>query len=148
MDFFANRLYVPLTVNAIYALTCYSLAVLAMFLLVEIERMVRLPELHYFKVPQNELAWWLPAIIMLGFYFAMRLKFWYLGDGDLVFNFDEWALQANARMDWIENDGVREETFRFNIEGEDYANYSDPEQLQQRYAARRAEARQNAGLEK
>ena len=41
-------------------------------------------------------------------------------------------------MDWIENDGAREETFKFNVEGEGSVNYSDPEEVRNLYNSRKA----------
>ena len=64
----------------------------------------------------NRLAWALPIVISACLYAAIRLKFWYFGEGDLVFDIDEWARKANERMDHIENDGAREEeSFKFNV---------------------------------
>jgi len=52
-------------------------------------------------------------------------------------------------MDWIENDGAREETFRFIVEGEEEVDLSDPEGLKNRYNSRKAlAAREQAALDK
>ena len=88
IDWFANRFYFPLTVNAQYAYFCYAMAVLAFLILDEIQEMMYIPELNYYMVKQETLSWWLPIIIMLGVYLVTRFKFWYLDEGDLTFNFN------------------------------------------------------------
>ena len=108
-DFFANRIYLPLTVNFNYAYACYALAGLAHFLVPELEKMVKLTELRYFEVYPSSWAWALPAVIMVGNYVLMRIKFWYVDEGDIVFNFNLWAKEANDRMDWIEGDYDRQD---------------------------------------
>ena len=44
-----------------------------------------MPELQFFS-PQDRggLAWILPVMIMLAVSTATRIKFWYLGEGDLL----------------------------------------------------------------
>ena len=126
-DFLINRIYLPLTVNFLYAYFCYAIGGLAHFLLPELEKMVKLSELRYFEVQPTWMAWALPAMIMVAVYALMRFKFWYLDEGDLVFNFSQWAYEANKRMDWIEGDGERQETadneyYEYNVSGD----LSDP----------------------
>ena len=50
IDWFANRFYFPLTVNAQYAYFCYAMAVLAFLILDEIQEMMYIPELNYYMV--------------------------------------------------------------------------------------------------
>ena len=50
-----------------------------------------MPELDYFSINDRTVAWSLPLLITIGLYIATRYKFYYLGDGDLVFNFNVWA---------------------------------------------------------
>ena len=69
----------------------------------------------------------LPICITVSFYFATRFKFWYLGDGDLTFDFNTWAKEAHQRMDFMEGDGAREEeNFYFNVTKEDVFDYKNP----------------------
>ena len=121
-DFFANRIYLPLTIVANYPWMAYSFAALNYLIRADVSLIVKLPELNYFNIETycSCVAWGLPGAISLAVYFAIRIKFWYIDEGDIVFNFSAWAKQANERMDWIENDGVREEdNFQFLVEGGD-----------------------------
>ena len=69
----------------------------------------------------------LPICITVSFYFATRFKFWYLGDGDLTFDFNTWAKEAHQRMDFMEGDGAREEeNFYFNVAKDDAFDYKNP----------------------
>jgi len=140
-DFFANRIYLPLTIIANYSYMSYSLAALAYLVRSDIEQVFKMPELRYFSVQPECLAWSLPAIVMMGCYFVTRIKFWYIDEGDEVFNFSAWAKQANERMDWIECDGVREEeNFHFLVDGagaadEEYDKGASPGKPKQRRQA-------------
>ena len=60
--------------------------------------------------------WLLPLMVMAGVYLLTRLKFWYLGEGDLVIDFCEWAAQ-NRRP---EQKHDQNENFYFNVPREDY----------------------------
>ena len=122
-DWFANRFYIPLPINAAYAVVFYALASLAWLILAEVETRYRLPELRFMTLQEDlMLSLLLPVMIMAGVYALQRAKFWYLGDGDLTFDFNAWAKQAQDRMDYIEEDGAREEEiFRFNVENENPA---------------------------
>ena len=84
---------------------------------------------------------------MAGTYMVMRYKFWYIDEGDELFNFNAWAKQANQRLDFIENDGVREaekENFKFEVDAEPGvqmetgADYSNPEEVMRQNKAREA----------
>ena len=104
----------------------YSLAALNYLIRSEVNLVVKTPELDYFNVSPAEVAWGLPGAIALACYIVQRVKFWYIDEGDLVFNFSAWAKQANERMDWIETDGVREEdNFQFLIEGDEIVREAD-----------------------
>ena len=59
--------------------------------------------------------WLLPLMVMAGVYLLTRVKFWYLGEGDLVIDFSEWAAQ-NRRPELKEKD----ENFYFHVAREDY----------------------------
>lgn len=119
-DFAANRFYIPLTINTAYCTVFYALAALAYLLLEEVEKLVRLPELRFLELQSNkELGLLIPLFVMAGAYALQRIKFWYLSDGDLQFDFHAWAKEAQDRMEWIEDDGAREEEiFRFNVEND------------------------------
>lgn len=142
LDWCANRTYLPLQVSLLFAATCYTLAIPVRFLRADIQLFFAqpLPELEFFtreRMPELSptVIWLLPVMVTLGFYAANRLKFWYLGEGDLVFDFDEWARYAERRMDWIENDGNREgDFFNFTIKSEDFQNpainYTEPREIE------------------
>ena len=102
-DFFANRVYFPLIISFNYSIFAYSMGFLSLMILKEIEETFSMPEFKYFNAPADRtLAWWLPAIISISTYLAMRLKFWYLTEGDLVFDLDSFALRAKRRLDRME----------------------------------------------
>ena len=102
-DFFANRMYFPLTVSFNYSVFAYAMAFLSVLILKEIEETFTMPEFRYFNAPADRtLAWTLPAIISIMTYLIMRLKYWYLVEGDLVFDLDAFALRAKRRLDRME----------------------------------------------
>lgn len=72
----------------------------------DIEEIYGIPELKYFELFDNRIAWFLPLFIMISVYLVTRFKHFYIGEGDLVFDFDAWAKQAVNRMNEIENDGL------------------------------------------
>lgn len=122
IDWLINRLYFPMTANAIYCALVYTLAVPARWLRSDVQLFlgVSLPELDFFtseKVPElsRTTLWLLPVFIMVSTYLLNRLKFWYLDEGDLRFNPDAWAKYQNDRMDWIENDGTQDEENYFQF---------------------------------
>lgn len=80
-----------------------------------------MPELNIFEnVSDRNIAWFLPLWIMVNVYLAQRFKYWYLAEGDIVFDFSEWARNAEARLNYIEKDGaLEEENFFFNVSKED-----------------------------
>ena len=95
-DWLANRIYFPITVNFGYCIYAYSLTVLVMILKQDVEHLFPMPELLYFskqKTPElsHTTVWLLPLFIMIAVYIATRIKFWYLSEGDLIFDFNEWA---------------------------------------------------------
>lgn len=95
-DFFANRIYLPLTVVAGYSFFAYSIWSLSYLIRADVEEIFPMPELNYFfKVEPTWVAWNLPCAIMMTVYFSLRLKYWYIEEGDEVFNFSVWAKQAN-----------------------------------------------------
>ena len=95
-DFFANRIYLPLTVTFGYSFIAYGIWTLVFMIKDDVEFFVPLPELNYFiLVEPMWLAFYLPLIIFAGTYAALRLKFLYMEEGDEVFNFSVWAKQAN-----------------------------------------------------
>lgn len=110
-DFFANRIYLPITIVVNYSIFAYTLAIGYSLIRAEMEEMYRLPELRYFELQRHGLAWALPIMITAGVYLVTRFKFWYLGEGDLVFDFDKWAKEASDRMENLENEGAKEEAF-------------------------------------
>ena len=145
-DWLVNRIYFPITVNFGYCIYAYSFTLLFLILKEDIENIYPLPELVYFtkeKTPDlsHTTKWFLPLYIMISVYVANRIKFWYLSEGDMMFDFDEWARQAQSRMDYIESDGAREEeNFYFNVAKDDqqspYIDYTDPREVEKQMAAR------------
>lgn len=105
-DWFANRLYFPLTINLTYCLVIYSLAMLSLMIRHDVEEIYRLPELKYFELFDDRIAWLLPLFVMISVYIMTRFKHFYIGEGDLVFDFDAWAKSAANRMDDIEKEDV------------------------------------------
>ena len=96
-------MYFPLSVCFNYSFFAYSMGFLSLMILKEIEETFSMPEFKYFNVPADRtIAWWLPAIISMSTYLAMRLKYWYLTEGDLVFDLDSFALRAKRRLDRME----------------------------------------------
>ena len=81
----------PITVMTQYSIMVYSFAILAKLIRSDIEEVYPMPELKYFSIQPTRLAWYLPAINMLGLYVVLRYKFWYIDEGDEVFNFNAWA---------------------------------------------------------
>ena len=121
-DSFANRIYLPITVILNYSIVAYSLALLVFLIRTDVEEIYPMPELRYFSIEPARLAWYMPVAIMLGVYCIMRYKFWYIDEGDEVFNFNAWAKQANLRLDFIENDGVLEPeqaNFKFEVDADE-----------------------------
>ena len=108
-DIFANRIYLPSSIVLVYPVFAYSIALLMQLIRKDIEKLAGLPELKYFDVERNDLAWGLPLAIAVAVYLAQRVKFWWLDEGDQVFNFHLWAKQANERIQYIEQEGIREE---------------------------------------
>ena len=103
IDWLANRIYLPLSVSLQYSIIVYSLAILAMAIRRDIEQVFPVHELDFFtraRMPDLSVTviWLLPLMIMAGVYVATRIKFWYLGEGDLVFDFSEWAYNAESRF--------------------------------------------------
>ena len=119
-----------------YSYYAYAFAILSLLLREEVEKTVTAPELRIFNLTDSNLAWALPALIMAGVYVATRWKHWYIEEGDLVFNFTEWAHEANDRLAYIENAPEREEeNFIFYLGGVDHnkdtvIDYSNPNELQ------------------
>jgi len=90
-DFFANRIYLPITLIANYSVMAYSFATLMYLIRSDVEEVYPMPELKYFSIQPALLAWYLPLAVMFGVYFVMRYKFWYIDEGDELFNFNAWA---------------------------------------------------------
>ena len=84
-DWFANRIYFPVTLVAQYSILCYSIGLLSLMIKNDVTQMLVLPELGYFEV---QAPWLLPILVTSVCYALTRFKMWYLDEGDLVFNFD------------------------------------------------------------
>ena len=154
IDWLFNRIYLPLTIVINYSYWAYAFALLNYLVRADVADLFPMPELFYFQVQPNKLAWALPIAISASLYLAIRLKFWYVGEGDLVFDLDEWARKANERMEHIENDGAREEeSFKFNVaSGGDASDpqldYTDPNTVKRQAKGRDAYNRDKSGRHK
>ena len=92
--------------------------------------------MSFFAIKNTTLAWSLPIFITVGVYLVTRFKFWYLGEGDIVFDFNKWAKSAQMRMDYIEGDSKREELafkhfYNETKRKEHELDYEDPDQVDQ-----------------
>ena len=135
-DWFANRIYFPLTIVGAYSIVCYSLGVLVTMLQSDLIDVNRVPEMSFFAIKNTTLAWSLPIFVTVGVYLVTRFKFWYLGEGDIVFDFNKWAKSAQMRMDYIEGDSKREELaykhfYNETKRKEQELDYEDPDQVDQ-----------------
>ncbi len=70
IDWAFNRIYLPLTIVVNYSYWAYALALLNYLVRADVADLFPVPELKYFEVQPNRLAWALPIAISISVYAA------------------------------------------------------------------------------
>ena len=82
-DWMFNRIYLNLFLLSAYPFVCYSLFAGFEYLLKPTLTVPDIPELSVFDLKWEVVGWLLPALVPLAIYFATRLKYLFLDEGDI-----------------------------------------------------------------